>query len=227
MTHTLREIADILIRSVTGGVNSPDTKYEMEYIEALVPQLREEAMQMEYNGSKEQAANGRVEYGWLNPQFTVPVDASLQDPDLDFLIFALPRPVAINKSIDGIIYLGEKNKSKSFKKMTSREDVSNAMERGFFTNGKDIGYIWQMPYVEVYGNKSLKEINVRMIAADPTQCPGFDVDNDEYPITASLLLTMTNLFKALMNVNIQKPADNITDSVDTTSRAVLSQNTKG
>jgi len=92
MTHTLREIADILIRSVTGGVNSPDTKYEMEYVEALVPQLREEAMQMEYNGSREQAANGRVEFGWLNPSFTVDVDRSIQDDDLDFLIFALPKP---------------------------------------------------------------------------------------------------------------------------------------
>lgn len=220
----IRELVDILIRSVSGGNNGSDTKYEPRYIESIIPHLREKAIKMEYNGSRNMVANRRVDYAWLNKPFTVEKNSAIQDSDFDFIVFSVPKPSSINKIVDGFVYVGQKNKSVSFKKMTSREDIANAMERGFLRNGKDIAYIWQAPYLEVYGDKSLKEVNVRMICADPLQAPGFDPEVDDYPVSESVIANMVELFKQEMNIDIQKPADTIVDSADTLSRAALTQN---
>jgi len=222
----IRELVDILIRSVSGGNNGSDGKYEPRYIESIIPHLRERAIKMEYNGSRIMTANRRVDYAWLNKAFTVPKDAAIQDPEFDFIVFAMPKPSSINKIVDGFIYVGQKNNAVSFKKMTSREDIANAIERGFLRNGRDIAYIWQAPYLEVYGDKSLKEVNVRMICADPLQAPGFNPEVDEYPVTESVIANMVELFKQEMSVDIQKPADTIVDSADTLSRAMLTQNVR-
>lgn len=221
---TIRELVDVLIRSVSGGNNASDSKYEPRYIESIIPHLRERAIRMDYNGTANMAANRRVDYSWLNKPFTIAKDSTLQDPDFDFIVFTVPKPASINKIVDGFVYVGQKNNAVSFKKMTSREDIANAIERGFLRNGKDIAYIWQAPYLEVYGDKSLKEVNVRMICADPLQAPGFNPDVDEYPVSESVIAYMVELFKQEMNIDIQKPADTIVDSTDTLSRAALAQN---
>lgn len=221
---TIRELVDVLIRSVSGGNNASDSKYEPRYIESIIPHLRERAIRMDYNGTANMAANRRVDYSWLNKPFTIAKDSTIQDPDFDFIVFTVPKPASINKIVDGFVYVGQKNNAVSFKKMTSREDIANAIERGFLRNGKDIAYIWQAPYLEVYGDKSLKEVNVRMICADPLQAPGFNPDVDEYPVSESVIAYMVELFKQEMNIDIQKPADTIVDSTDTLSRAALAQN---
>jgi hypothetical protein len=98
----IRELVDILIRSVSGGNNASDGKYEPRYIESIIPHLRERAIKMEYNGSRTMTANRRVDYAWLNKSFTVTKDASIQDSDFDFIVFAMPKPSSINKIVDGL-----------------------------------------------------------------------------------------------------------------------------
>jgi len=223
----IREVTDILIRAVSGGNNPVDSKWEAPAVEAMIPNLREKAMKMEYNGSRTQAASKRIDYAWLNPQFTVQKNNSLQDKNKDYIVFEVPKPASINKLVDGFIYVGQDDDSISFKKMSSRESIAIAKQRGFLRNGKDIAYIWQQPYLEVYGNNALTEINVRMICSNPADAPNFDLDTDEYPITESVLFNMIELFKLEMSVSINKLADTIVDDTETYGRNVTNQNTKG
>lgn len=219
----LREIADTLIRSVSGGTNGVDNKYEPRYVEALVPQLREQALKIVYFGDKNTGASRRIDYAYVQ-NITVQVDTNL-DTDLDYITFDCPKPITVGRMVDGLLYVGKKNSATSFSKMLNREDIAQAQARGMF-NGAVIAYIWENGKLEVYGNKMLKELNIRAAFSDPSQVSGFDVDTDEYPITESLLLIMTDLFKSNQNVNINKPADPIMDATDTTTRGIISQNLK-
>jgi hypothetical protein len=219
----LREVVDTLIRSVSGGTNTIDNKYEPRYVEALLPQLREQALKVVYYGDKNTGATRRIDYAYAQ-NITIQVDTGL-DPDLDYVTFTCPKPIAIGRMVDGLLYVGKKNSATSFSKMLNREDIANAKMRGMF-NGSVIAYIWEEGKLEVYGNKMLKELNVRAAFSDPTQVPNFNIQTSAYPVTDSLLMIMTDLFKANQNINIQKPADPIMDGADTTSRGIISQNLK-
>jgi hypothetical protein len=220
---TLREVVDTLIRSVSGGTNTIDNKYEPRYVEALVPQLREQALKIVYYGDKNTGATRRIDYAYTQP-INIDVDTNL-DPELDYVTFACPKPIVVGRMVDGLVYVGKKKSATSFSKMLNREDIANAQMRGMF-KGAVIAYIWEEGKLEVYGNKMLKEVNVRGAFSDPTQVPNFNADTDEYPVTESLLMIMTDLFKANQNINVQKPADPIMDAADTTSRGIISQNLK-
>src|SRR5574343_306375 len=214
----LREIVDRLIRSVSGGNDPSGSKYDPVYVESITPSLREKAIKAEYNGTK------RVDYAWLNPAFTVTRTPAVVTTD--FVTFNVPKPLSINKAVDGFIYVGKENESVSFKKLTSREEAAIYTERGFFRNGKDIGYLWQQPNLEVYGNNALLEVQVRAILSNPLDAPNFDPEVDEYPVTESVLSIMVELFKQEINININKPTDTVLDNADTLSKAAISQNAR-
>ena len=85
-------------------------------------------------------------------------------------------------------------------------------------DGTNIAYIWTQGKLEVYGNNALSECQVRGIFADPTQVPNFRIEQDDYPISDSILNLMTDLFKVQMNINVQMPADNTLDGKTTLPR---------
>lgn len=219
----LRNITDVLIRSVSGGTNTVDNKYEPEYVEALIPSLRERAIRIEYFGDRSRKGSLRLDYS-LFQKGVFQRDAQ-QNKDADYVTFTIPRAISLGDSKDGFVYVGQKNNSVSFTKLFNREDVSNMKARGMLQGGQ-IAFVHEGDKGEFYGNNSLTEVEVRGIFFDPTEVPDFRVEVDDYPITASLLTLMTELFKIEQNVNIQKPADNILDNADTTSRVAISNNLK-
>lgn len=202
----LRQIADILIRSVSGGVNTSDGKYDELYIEALVPQLREEAIKIDYFGGRTRAASRRLDYSWS--QSTTVTRDTTQTAGADFITFTLPKPIAIGKNLNGIIYAGKLLDSVEFTQFLNRSDVANMKVRNYF-NGDNIGFIHEGGKLLIFGNSMLEEINVRGIFAIPQDVSGFNIEVDDYPVSESLILIMTDLFKQQMNVNIQKPADTV------------------
>lgn len=217
----LREVVDTLIRSVSGGVNTIDNKYEPRYVEALVPQLREQAIKIDYFGGKNNAASKRLDYSYTQT-VTVNVDTGLNN-QLDYITFTIPRPLSVGRMVNGLVYVGQKNNAVSFAQMYNREDIANAKARGMF-DGSVIAFFWEGGKLEVYGNKQLTEVNVRGIFSDPTVVPNFNIEVDDYPVNEALMLIMTDLFKANQNINVQKPADPILDNVETNTRAVTANN---
>jgi hypothetical protein len=217
----LREVVDTLIRSVSGGVNTIDNKYEPRYVEALVPQLREQAIKLDYFGGRNNAASRRLDYAYTQ-QVTVNVDTGLNN-NLDYVTFTIPKPLSLGRMVNGLVYVGQENNAVSFAQMYNREDIANAKARGMF-DGSVIAFFWEGGKLEVYGNKMLTEVNIRGVFSDPTVVSGFSIEADDYPVNEALLLIMTDLFKANQNINVQKPADSILDNADTDTRAVTANN---
>lgn len=210
----LRQIADILIRSVSGGDNTIDNKYSPEYVEALVPSLRNDAIILSYFGSRTRAASRRLDYALYQ---TVDLTVNAVNNNLDYVTFDLPRTISIGRLIDGLVYVGQVDNSVEFSRLLNRSDVAMMKARGLF-DGTNIAYIWSQGKLEVYGNNALSECQVRGIFADPTQVPSFRIEQDDYPISDNILNIMTDLFKMQMNINVQMPADNVLDGKPTLPR---------
>lgn len=221
----IREIADVLIRSVSGGTNPQDNKFDMPYVEAITPNIWGKAIRLDYNGDARNSGSRRLSYSWsmnYQPTYT----ESLQVSGADYLLFDCPRPMMVNRFVDGLIYVGERLKTASWTKFTSREDVANAYARNFFASGTEIGYLYNGTYLEVYGNKNIRNIDVRIIPNNPMDVPGFDPDTDDYPVDDALINLMVGLFKEEQNVNINRPADPIFDTAETTAKQSIKINTQ-
>ena len=219
----IREIADRLIRSVSGGTNPVDNKYEPEYVEALVPQIWANAIRIDYNGDGRRGGNRRLNYAW-SLDFQPTYDATIQVTGVEYLLFACPKPMLISRFLDGLVYVGQNLQAKTWTKFTSREDIANAYARNFFKNGKDIGYFHNGTYLEVYGNKNLRSMDIRIIPDNPADVPTFNLETSEYPCDEALMSLMTDLFKADQNININKPADSVFDTSDTNQKAITTNN---
>lgn len=199
----LRNIVDTLIRAVSGGENSIDNKYSPTYIEALVPQLRNEAIILDYYGSRNRAASRRLDYACYQ---TIDVNVNTPVEGRDYVTFTVPKTIGVGRLIDGLVYVGQQDQSIEFSRLLNRSDVAMMKARGLL-NGDNIAYIWSQGNIEVYGNNALGEIQVRGIFVNPTELSSFNVETDDYPISENLLLLMTDLFKAQMNVNIGMKSD--------------------
>jgi len=208
----LRTLADILIRSVSGGENGIDNKYAPEYVETLIPALRNDAIILDYYGGRTRAASRRLDYA-LYQTMDIAVN-EVSNNTSDFVTFTLPRTIGVGRLVDGLVYVGQVDESIEFSRMLNRSDISMARTRGLL-NGDNIAYIWSQGNLEVYGNNALSEIQVKGIFSDPTQVSGFNIETDDYPVSDSLVNLMTDLFKVQMNVNIQKPADISLDGKET------------
>lgn len=216
---------DKLIRSVSGGTNTSDNKYEPEYIKSLFPQLRERAIRIDYNGDRTHAANRRVDYSWVSKGFLLTKDNSIQNPKADHVIISCPRPVGINSKIDGFIYVGEEDNSVNWAKATSKADIANMKARNIFTGSiMAINYVY--PYLQIYGNNLIKFAYIEMIAANPLAVPGFNELTDDYPVNESLFDVMVELFKIDQNVNIGKESDNVLDNAHTLTQNSVTSNLK-
>jgi hypothetical protein len=210
----LRQIADRLIRSLSGGENGVDNKYSPPYVEALIPSLRNDAIILDYYGGKTRAASKRLDYALYQ---TVDLEVNAVNNNLDYVTFDLPRTIGVGRLIDGLVYVGKIDNSVEFSRLLNRSDVAMMKARGLL-DGTNIAYIWSQGKLEVYGNNALSECQVRGIFADPTQVPNFRIEEDDYPISENLLLLMVDLFKDEMNINVQMPADNVLDGKQTLPR---------
>lgn len=203
----IRQIADILIRSVSGSENGLDNKYSPRYVEALIPSLRNDAIILDYYGSKTRAASRRLDYALyqtVNATVNTPVEGR------DYVTFTVPKTIGVGRLIDGSVYVGKQNDSVQFSRLLNRSDVAMMKARGLL-DGSNIAYIRNPTEIEVYGNNALSELQERGIYADPTQVPNFKIEEDDYPISDSILNLMIDLFKAGQNINVQMPADNVLD----------------
>jgi hypothetical protein len=223
--NTQRELADRLIRAVSGGKNPQDSKYDPLYVESIIPQLWGRAVRIDYNGDARRQPSRRLNYAWsLNFQPTF--NEAIQVEGADYLLFECPRPMLISRFIDGLVYVGERLKTASWTKFTSREDVAAAYARNFFRNGQDIGYFHNGTYLEVYGNKNLRLIDIRIIPSNPNDLSTFDPDTDDFPVDDTIIDIMIELFKVDQNINVNKPADPIFDTAETTSKQQIKVNTQ-
>lgn len=213
---TLREVAEHIISSVNSYNNTVGSRINPEQVEAMIPNLRQRAIISKYNGNSQIGASKRIEGDWVQ-RFEIVIDPSIQDISWEFLLADCPKMIAVNNSVDGLIYVGRKGKTQSFKIAQTRDEINTLKARGFINNGKDIVVVYADNQIEIYGDKSLKKLWIEGILQDPSEQPGFSQEFSPYPVSASILDIMISIYKINMNVAIGQPKDTIPDSTDTNS----------
>lgn len=225
MGKTLAQYADLLVREIDAFGNTIGGKYsDLEAVEALIPTLRQDAIIMKYNGSRTMAASKRIDPACVSKPFKISIDNSLQDSSLDYLIFECPRFININDKVSGDIYVGAKNKTQGFSRVSSRGEIDVLKKRGYLNNGKNILYQPIDTELHVFGNKMLKELWVEGMLANPQDATDFDVENDDYPMSEDIFSIVMDLFKMKLNITLNQAQDNINDDVDTISKARIKAN---
>jgi hypothetical protein len=219
----LQEITDSLIRAASAAKNPIGAKFEMPYVEALVPQLRADSILIAYNGSKERGGTKHIAGEWQQ-QVNVTIDPNIQDPHADFLIAAIPKPLRISTAVDGLIYFGQKLSTQNWYKAFTRSEIANLYERGFLNDDSNIAYYLNGTNVEIYGDKFLTDFTIVGVFADPLSIASFNQYSSDYPISEDLYSIMEALFLSRMRVAIGQAADNIFDDAETDERRVIKGN---
>lgn len=204
----IHQIADLLIRSVSSAQNGIDNRYDPEYVESLIPGLAGKAYIISYNGDKYTAASRRISGDWILPT-TLTYDSTIQVANADFVRFALASPpVRINQITSGLVYVGQKDLSIQFKEMYNRGDVANAIKRGFLNDGKDIVFILKSgEFIDVFSNPMIKEVDIDIVAQNPTLFSTFNEVTDEYPISEDMIPIMERMFQESNGINLRIPPD--------------------
>ena len=120
--------------------------------------------------------------------------------------------------LPGDLYVGSSKKTKGFKRVASRAEANTYLTRGY---DNIILYQPVDEEIHVWNNPMLKQIYVEGILADPMDLSTFDPETDTYPLSDGCFSIMIDLFKAKMNVAINKVQDNLDNSSDTLSKAAI------
>lgn len=217
-------IIDELIRSVNAATNTSNGKWDSEYVEALLPQLRAEAIIISYNGSRTQAANKTITGQWLQT-LDFAISASEQDKNAEYLVIDIPSTIRINDKTDGLVYVGNANEAITFKRAYTKTEVAYLKQRGFL-RGKEIVYVYTSNKLEIYGNKILKSFQIQGIFTNPLEIAGFNWYTDEYPIDEATLAIMKDLFIQRARMEMGLAQDTVADGADTLSVNPIKANTK-
>lgn len=206
----IREVAEQIISAVNAGSPSISQKWNPRQVEDMLPTLRNRAIEIVYNGSRDRGMSKRIDSAWIQ-KFDVTVDPTIQDANAEYLIVNVPLALPISQNINGSVYVGSKDKTNKFFHAQTRDEIQTLKDRGFINTGKYIVYTEADGQMEIYGNKALKDFYVERVLADPTESPNFNAETSDYPISKNLLDIMINVFKQEFNVAIQQPKDTVLD----------------
>ena len=217
-------VIDELIRSVQGAVNTANGRFDSEYVQSLLPQLRAEAIVVAYNGSRSQAANRTIAGQWLQT-IKVTIPSNQQGSNNEFLQVEIPPIIRINDRTDGLVYVGNDDTAVSFARAYTKTEVADLKRRGFL-RGREIVYIYTGNKLEIYGNKILKDLQIQGVFSNPTEIEGFNWYESEYPVDDYTLAIMKDLFLQRARIEMGVPTDTVADGQDTLSVNPLKANTK-
>ena len=215
----LAQYADLLVRSINAFEVKAGGKYsDLEAVEAMIPTLRQDAIILKYNGSQQYAASKKIDAACVQT-LSINIVKNEQNQDLDFLSFDCPRFVNISPKVGGDVYVGAKNSTQGFKRVSTRQEVDMLKQRGYLNNGKVILYQPIDDKIYVYGNKMLKSLYVQGIFENPLDIPTFNPEQDVYPMSEEIFSVVMDLFKAKFALTINQAQDNVDNGVNTESRA--------
>lgn len=217
-------LVDELIRSVNAATNTSNGRWDSEYVEALLPQLRAEAIIISYNGSRSQAANKTISGQWLQT-IDLTIASNEQDNASEYLVVDIPSTIRINDKTDGLVYVGNAEQAIAFKRAYTKTEVASLKQRGFL-KGKEVVYIYTGNKLEIYGNKVLKGFQIQGIFTNPLEVGNFNWYTDEYPVDEATIAIMKDLFIQRARMEMGIPQDTVADGVDTMSVNPLNANTK-
>lgn len=222
MTYTLDQIVDQVIRKVSSGINSDDSKFNRRALEAQVPQWRCSAILISYNGSRDKAAN-KLLHPDLFQQETLLYNSQIQVAGADYIIFPGAMPLSLNARVNGCVFVGEKLHGIPFIQLKGPNYFNMVNDAGLIEKDK-VYYELSAGIFKVWNNKELKKLFKNFIAADPMEVAGYDPETMPYPISPDIFDIMLKLAMQDLMPEQMRPADKINDGAETLDRRALKSN---
>lgn len=224
--ETLQQITQEIIAQVEGAAFTDETKFEEDFVDALVHQVRADLY----------VKNRKNMISPLWTQTFYPTYNSFeQDTDNCYVQFYCPAPILLKNCDDGIAYVGANNQLKAFPRIGLYGTVATDMAHPITNPDKKGVWSYDLEYniytgklvVKIYGNKDIQTFRMDYIHFNPTENPNYRRSTDLYPISGELLIDLkAGVFNKLMAQMAGVPQDNLSDSNDLTNKVQPSIKTK-
>lgn len=220
----IAELAERIVRAVSGGKATNEGSIDYAYIESMLPKWRRRAISIVYNGDRETAGNKMVAPDWMQSvTLTIPASQRLSTNQNIYTECECPAPLRLNVEGDGFIFFGDAQDTVGFTRIQSMSYAADLVRRGDL-NKDEIGYVLVGKKARFYGNKQLENVTIEGILDNPLDDPNFDIDNDEYPVDEDTIEVMERIaFRELAPI-MGVPEDLINDGVDTKDRRINKTN---
>ena len=195
-----------------GGVFTDESRYDLGTMTAVLNAARGFAI------TELHKQNNRIHPSFLQrvyPEYK----KELQQDDC-YTLFEVPKTVGINNQIDGLMYVGTIDGKNSFWKIRTRMQANSRRNHRIHSIAMDkhVHFLYDNTrgYLEVYDDK-VKYILVEGIFGDPTSIPGFNLEEDDYPITMDAMkriedMVRTGTIRDVVRVPINKISNSAEDS---------------
>lgn len=212
----LNEIVDQIIRSIDGLVRTDDSKVSERALEAKIPQWKQDALLIIFNGAKgtrdTRASRSNVSINPLNYyQVTWTYNASIQVAGASFRLFEIEPPVQLNDTHNGCIFVGDQLTGTEFTQLRYPSTQSVAKNAGLI-DVDEVFYNITGTKMKVWGNIQVNTVFMDYIPVDVMNISTFNPVTMEYPASQDVLSLIFKLaFSELVPQSV-RPADMINDS---------------
>ena len=193
-----------------GGVFTDESRYDIGTMTAVLNAARGYAIAEMYK------QNNRVHPNFLQRVYPK-YEKDLQQDDC-YTIFELPKTVEINNQIDGLMYVGTIDGKNAFWKIRTRMQANSRRNHRIHTIAMDkhVHFLYDTTrgYLEVYDDK-VKYLLAEGIFSDPTTIPGFNIEEDDYPITMNAMKRIEDMVRTgTIRDSIRIPVNKISNSAE-------------
>lgn len=220
----LAEVVDQIIRKVSYGLNTDDSKFNRRAIEDQCHPWRVDAIGMSYNGSRTRPGN-KLLHPDLFQQESLTLDPSIQVAGADFVLFTGAMPADINGRTNGLVFVGEKLHGVPFTQLKGVNAYNVTKDAGLIEPGKVYLELYS-GYFKVWGNPQLKRMYKNFIADNPLEVTDFDPEIHPYPISREIFSLMMDIAYAKLVPEQARPGDKINDGAETNEKNNLMQNVR-
>lgn len=208
---TIYEIVETFIRAANGGNYSSDMKWDFPYIESFIPQTREQAMRIMYNGSRTQAANKTIFPDWVQSNTYTNFTKVSNPYEATYLVTDALPIVIFNDIQTGVTYTGTAGGTHQFKEARSKGEIATWYGQRIFERGNIVGVLRVGDKLEIHGNPLLKSLSEEAVYQNPTKVSNFNYDTTRYPINEDLIRIMKELFLQQVKFELMIPKDTTAD----------------
>lgn len=217
----LRDYINQIISAQGAGIDTTDSRFAELRIEDLLPQWRQSAMSILYNGNRQQAKNHQINAENYQP-IDIVINRAIQPKTTSYKIFECPNVISLNDEANGFINVCDMDSGRAFIQLRNASDYSNKQDARLI----DINEVYFYKggrYLYVRGNTGVTTLHLDIIASNPVLVPGFDPETDNYPMSEDVFSIVKTLAYAELNPQERSLPDFIQDGIDSTVRRALKQ----
>jgi len=210
---TLIETIESLAKMPSGAIFTDENRYDQLYLISIANKFRAAAIR------KDNQINKRI--NTISYQRFYPRYVEQEQYEWCFYRFKCPAPINLDDISNGFRFIGTINSSKTFSVIKTRGELSTFFNHPVMSpsNSSNICALYDgtTGYWEIYAkdNKLPKRFVVEMIMYNPLDCPEYNMDFDDYPISEDLRMEMEQMvFQANTSITAGGVPDLVADSMD-------------